>query len=136
MRKVTVISLALFLFLTKVAVAQDAEDKARYAAEQWIVLVDDGQYEQSWKESAKSFQVWITSEEWQKRAAEDRGRLGRKTFRKLKEIKSSTSAKGQPAGQILVKYQSSFEKKKNIVEMVTTVLEDDGVWRVSSYVFE
>ena len=54
MRKVTVISLALFLFLTKVAVAQDAEDKARYAAEQWIVLVDDGQYEQSWKESAKS----------------------------------------------------------------------------------
>jgi Protein of unknown function (DUF4019) len=137
MRKVAVLSLVLFLSITKLAVAQDAEDKARYAAEQWIVLVDDGQYEQSWKESAKSFQAWITADEWQKRAAADREKLGRKLNRKLKDIKESNSAKGRPQGQyIFVKYQSSFEKKKNLVETITTVLEPDGVWRVSGYVFE
>ncbi len=136
MRKLAVLSLVLFLAITKLAVAQDAEDKARFAAEQWIVLVDDGQFEQSWKEAAKPFQAWISSEEWQKKAAADRERLGHKEYRKLKEIKSSSSVKGQPAGQyVFVKYQSSFDKKKNVTETVTTVLEPDGVWRVSGYIF-
>lgn len=137
MRKLTVLSLVIFLTLTKLAVAQEAEDKARFAAEQWIVLVDDGQYEQSWKEASKSFQSWITADDWLKKAAADRQQLGPKLRRRLKEIKPSDSAKGQPQGQyVFVKYQSSFEKKKKLVETITTVLEPDGVWRVSGYVFE
>lgn len=135
MRKLVVLSLVLFLALTKLTVAQEAEDKGRFAAEQWIVLVDDGQYEQSWKEAGKTFQAWITSEEWQKRAAEERGRFGRKTGRKLKDLKESTNPHGLPSGQyVFVKYQSSFEKKKKVSETIAAVLEGDGTWRVASYV--
>lgn len=136
MRKLAIVFLVLFLAFTKLAVAQDAEDKARFAAEQWIVLVDDGQYDQSWKEAAKSFQTWITSEDWQKKAAADRTQMGHKTSRKLKELKASNSAKGMAAGQyVYVKYQSSFENKKTVTETITTVLEGDGTWRVASYTF-
>jgi len=134
MRKLAVLSLILFLAFAKLAVAQDAEDKARFAAEQWIVLVDDGQYDESWKEAAKSFQQWITSDEWQKKAAADRTQMGHRTSRKLKELKASNSAKGMAAGQyVYVKYQSTFENKKTATETITTVLEGDGVWRVASY---
>lgn len=134
MRKLAIVSFVLFLALTKLAVAQDAEDKARFAAEQWIVLVDDGQYEQSWKEAAKSFQAWITSEEWQKKADAERTQMGHKTSRKLKELKATNNAKGLAAGQyVYVRYQSSFENKKTALETVTTVLEPDGTWRVASY---
>ena len=137
MKKLAILYLILLLLATNVAIAQAPEDRARFAAEQWIVLVDDGQYEESWKESSKVFQDAIPMDNWQKKAAADRGQLGAKQSRKLKDIKSgSAAAKGLPAGQyVQVKYQSSFANKKTVTEVVTAVLESDGTWRVAAYSF-
>lgn len=134
MTKRAILFLTLLLVVSNLAVAQDAEDKARFAAEQWIVLVDDAQYTQSWKEAAKGFQDAISSADWEKKASSERAQLGTKQSRKLKEIKSTNAAKGLPAGQyVLVRYQSAYEKKKIALETVTAVREGDGIWRVIAY---
>ena len=117
------------------ALAQAPEDKARFAAEQWIVLVDDGQYDESWKEASKIFQDATSKDDWQKQADSSRAALGHRTSRKLKEIKTgSQGLKGLPFGQyIQVKYQSTYEKKKQVLETVVAILEADGNWRVAAY---
>ncbi len=133
MRK-TAFLMIVFLLAVRLAVAQAPEDKARFAAEQWIVLVDDGQYEQSWKEAAKLFQDAVTASDWQAKARAERDQLGTRASRKLKEIKSASTVKGLPAGQyVQVKYQSAYEKKKAATETVIAVLEPDGTWRVAAY---
>ena len=133
MRKPAVV-LTCLLLLVSAAMAQAPEDKARFAAEQWIVLVDDGQYEQSWKEAAKLFQDSVSSSDWQKKADADRAQLGPKQSRKLKDVKAATGAKGLPNGRYFqVKYQSSFANKKVATETITAVLEADGNWRVAAY---
>ncbi len=131
-------SLVVLLLLTSIAsFAQSSEDLGRHAAERWIVLVDDQQYDQSWKEAAKLFQSSLSIEQWQKEAAERRSQIGSKNSRKLKDLKTTTSAKGLPAGQyVVVKYQSSFAKKKNATETVVAVVEPDGAWRVAAYSLE
>jgi len=134
MRKTAVICVISLLFVAKLALAQAPEDRARFAAEQWIVLVDDHQYDQSWKEASKVFQELMTTEQWQKKASADREQLGEKHSRKLVDIKTPRTVKGLPAGQyVQVKYQSSFENKKSATETVTAVLEGDGSWRVAAY---
>lgn len=131
-------ALLVLLLLTSIAsLAQSSEDLGRHAAERWIVLVDDQQYEQSWKESAKLFQNAISSEQWQKEEAQRRSQLGIKNSRKLKDLKTTNSAKGLPSGQyVVVKYQSSFAKKKNATETIVAVMEPDGAWRVAAYSLE
>jgi Protein of unknown function (DUF4019) len=134
MRKIAVLSLLVICFTARLALAQDAEDKARFAAEQWIVLVDDGQYDQSWTEASKTFQSATTKEDWSKKAQADRTFMGSKLARKLKEVKPVNAVKGLPSGQyIQVKYQSSYTNKKQALETVVAVNED-GNWRVAAYI--
>ena len=133
MRKSALLLLVLVLSV-KIVSAQGPDDKARFAAEQWIVLVDDGQYDESWKEAAKIFQDSNPQSDWQKKAQTERTQIGQKTSRRLKDLKSAGSVKGLPAGQYyLVRYQSSFTNKKTALETITTVLEADGTWRVAAY---
>ncbi|HVZ19079.1 MAG TPA: DUF4019 domain-containing protein [Terriglobales bacterium] len=134
MRKTVISSLCVLLLLSLAAQAQAPEDKARFAAEQWIVLVDDGQYDESWKEAAKVFQDSVSSSDWQKKTEAERTQLGPRESRKLKDIKPGPGAKGLPGGQyVQVKYQSSFANKKVATETITAVLESDGNWRVAAY---
>ena len=134
MRKLVILSAFVLYISIHAAVAQGPEDKARFAAEQWIVLVDDGQFEQSWKEASKIFQDANPSPEWQKKTESDRAQMGSKQSRKLKDIKPINTAKGLPSGQYyMVKYLSSYANKKTATETIMAVLDGDGTWRVASY---
>ena len=134
MRKYLVLLISLLLLMSLGAVAQAPEDRARFAAEQWIVLIDDGQYSQSWKEASKLFQSAVPAEEWEKKAQAERAQLGAKQSRKLKDIKAAGTVKGLPAGQyIQVKYLAAYANKKVANETITTVQEGDGNWRVVAY---
>jgi Protein of unknown function (DUF4019) len=133
MRKLAFLLLT-FLVTVRVASAQGPEDKARFAAEQWVVLVDDGQYDESWKEASKVFQDLNPAPDWQKKTEADRAQLGPKQSRKLKDVKSLNSVRGLPSGQyVMVKYQSSYANKKTATETITAVLDGDGNWRIAAY---
>ena len=110
------------------------EDKAQSAAETWLTLVDEGDYENSWKSAARLFQGAVTKEQWKQVAAGTREPLGKLVSRKLKSRTTSRSLPGAPDGTyVVIQFDTVFEKKASAIETVTPMLDSDGFWRVSGY---
>jgi hypothetical protein len=110
------------------------EDLAQSAAETWLTLVDDGEYEDSWDSAAKLLQGAVTKEQWKQVAAGTREPLGKLVSRKLKSRTTSKSLPGAPDGMyVVIQFDTVFEKKASAVETVTPMLDSDGFWRVSGY---
>ncbi len=128
-------SLVLIGGCTKKADDHTAEKQAAVqAAEQWLSLVDSGQYDQSWEEAASLFKSHITQEQNAKSIKPVREPLGALVSRKVLAQQYTTSAPGAPDGQyVIIQFQTSFENKKQAIETVTPMLDKDGVWRVSGY---
>jgi hypothetical protein len=54
--------------------------------------------------------------------------------RKLNSAKFETSMPGAPDGQsVVIRFETSFQRKKSAIETVTPMLDSDGHWRVSGY---
>jgi hypothetical protein len=118
------------------AVAQDPgkEKAAVAAAEEWLSLVDSGNYGQSWREAAVYFKNAVTEEKWAQSLKAVRNPLGKLISREVKSTIYSTSLPGAPDGEyVVIQFEASFENKKSAVETVTPMLEKDGSWRVSGY---
>ena len=98
------------------------DDRAR----QWLVLVDDRNYAQSWSEAAKAFQNRRKAAAWSKEATTTRVPLGAVASRGLKSIDLS---RGNSA---VIRYNSVFAHKAAAVETVTLGFEN-GSWSVTDY---
>jgi len=60
--------------------------------------------------------------------------IGKNISRKLQSKLYLTSLPGGPDGEyVVIKFDSSFEYKKNALETVTPMLDKDGKWRISGY---
>ena len=95
-------------------------------AKQWLVLVDDKNYAQSWSESGKAFQNRQKTDAWAKEAGSRREPLGAVASRSLKSIDLSRS------NIAVIKYDSVFAHKAAAVETVTLSFENGG-WLVTDY---
>ena len=125
-----------FLLMTGVAGAQapEKEKAATTAAEQWLALVDAGNYAGSWTEAAGFFKNAVTQEKWVQSLKAVREPLGKLISRTVKSTTYATSLPGAPDGEyVVVQFETSFENKKSAIETVTPTLEKDGKWRVSGY---
>jgi len=98
------------------------DDRAR----QWLVLVDDKNYAQSWTTASKAFQNRIKTDAWAKQEAAGRETFGAVASRNLKSIDLSRS------NVAIVKYDTVFARKAAAVETVTLTFENGG-WSVTDY---
>ena len=98
------------------------DDRAR----QWLVLVDDKNFPQSWKDAGKAFQSRQTADAWASDANNKRVPLGAVASRDLKSIDLSRN------NVAVIRYDTSFAKKTGTVETVTLTYENNG-WAVSDY---
>lgn len=98
------------------------DDRAR----QWLVLVDDKNYVQSWNEAGKAFQAHQKNDAWAKEAGTLREPLGAVASRGLKSIDLSRN------NVAVIKYDSVFAHKAAAVETVTLDFENGG-WSVTDY---
>ncbi|HVV26670.1 MAG TPA: DUF4019 domain-containing protein [Rhizomicrobium sp.] len=98
------------------------DDRAR----QWLVLLDDKNYAQSWSEAGSSFKARRKTDAWAKDAAEKRAPLGAVASRDLKSIDLS---RGNTA---VIRYDTVFARKAAAVETVTLSFENNG-WSVADY---
>ena len=106
--------------------------KARAAADAWLVLTDTGQYQQSWEQTAASFQASVTNTHWQSALQAVRLPLGKLRTRVFKGATYTRSLPGAPDGEyVVIQYESSFKHKAFAVETVTPSREKDGSWRVA-----
>jgi len=140
MRRITPpLALTLMFSIPVVALAgpkpeEIAVQRAQTAAEAWLTLVDQSQYEQSWDQAAKLFKGAVTREKWAEAAKGVREPLGKLVARRLSTAKYAESLPGAPDGKyVIIQYDTSFESKKSAVETVTPMLDPDGAWRVSGY---
>ena len=95
-------------------------------AKQWLVLLDDKNYAQSWSEAGKAFQNRQKTNAWAADAVKRREPLGSVASRGLKSIDLSRS------NVAVVKYDSVFAHKASVVETITLSFENDG-WLVTDY---
>jgi hypothetical protein len=95
-------------------------------AKQWLVLVDDKNYAQSWSEAGKAFQNRQKTDAWAADAAKRREPVGAVASRGLKSIDLSRS------NIAVIKYDSVFAHKASAVETVTLSFENGG-WVVTDY---
>jgi len=107
---------------TVTAVTPTPDDRAR----QWLVLVDDKNYAQSWSEASKAFQSRQKTDSWATEAGAKRTPLGAVASRDLKSIDLSRE------NTAVIRYDTVFAHKAQAVETVTLDFENGG-WSVTDY---
>ena len=104
------------------------------AARQWLNLVDEGEYAQSWTEAAAYFKSAVKQEQWKQSLKAVRKPFGKLVSREVKTQSYRTSLPGAPDGQyVVIQFETSFENKKSAIETVTLMMDKGGKWRVSGY---
>jgi hypothetical protein len=122
------------VFAAPVRAADKPEDLAQSAAESWLKLTDSGNAGASWDQAAKLFKGAVTREQWTQALAGVRPPLGKVVSRKVTSRQYSEKVPGAPDGKyVTIQYETVFENKASAVETITTMLDPDGVWRVSGY---
>jgi len=113
---------------------EQIEEKAVSASLAWLQLVDDGQYGASWDSASVLFKRAVEKEQWRRQLSAVRGPLGALKSRKLMSKQFTTSLPGAPDGKyVVIQYETSFEKKRLAIETITSMLDQDGTWRVAGY---
>jgi hypothetical protein len=114
--------------------ADKPEKEAQAAAEQWLALIDAGQFAESWQATASVFQAAVSQPQWKSSLESVRKPLGTLVSRKLKSAKYSKKLPGAPDGEyVVLQFTTSFTNKNGAVETVTPMLDKDGKWKVSGY---
>jgi hypothetical protein len=98
------------------------DDRAR----QWLVLVDDKNYAQSWSEAGTTFKAKQKADGWATDAGNRRAPLGAVASRGLKSIDLSRN------NTAVIRYDTVFARKAAAVETVTLNFENGG-WAVVDY---
>ena len=129
---------ALICILTAFAgVAYSADEKekaATDAATQWLVLVDSGQYAESWFQGASFLRGAVSKEQWKNALDTVRAPLGKVESRQLKSATLATKVPNAPSGEyVILQFETTFERAPGMIETVTPMLEKDGKWKVSGY---
>ena len=107
---------------TVTAATPTPDDRAR----QWLILVDDKNYAQSWSQAGKAFQAKQKADAWAAAAVDKRGALGAVASRDLKSIDLGRT------DIAVVRYDTVFARKAQAVETVTLAFENGG-WQVTDY---
>ena len=104
------------------------------AAEDFLLLLDTGQYGQSWDTAASLFQKQVPKEAWIKQISGLLPAFGAVKNRTITSAQYSTTLPGAPDGEyVVIQYRSAFANKEQAVETIPPMLDKDGQWRVSGY---
>jgi len=104
------------------------------SAEQWLALVDDGKYGESWDEAASSFKGSLPRDKWVEMLGGSRPSFGKVLQRTVKTQTPATALPGAPDGEyVVIQFETKFEHKAGAIETITPSKEKDGTWRVSGY---
>lgn len=108
--------------------------EAAKAAQDYVQLIDQGRYAESWTSGAKIFQGTITQKEWETALKMARKRLGDVKSRTVKDERPAWDPKGLPKGPyMVVEYNTSFTRAPQSGELLTLMREPNGSWKVLTY---
>jgi len=130
-------AIAIIILLTAFSPCYASEDEipqAVEAAQTWLALIDTAAFGDSWEAAAEYFKNAVPKKTWEQQLKAVRGPLGELVSRELKQTQYTTSLPGAPDNEyVVITFETSFKNKKEAVETVTPLKENDGIWRVSGY---
>lgn len=113
--------------------AAEKEAAGRVAAAGWLSLLDRRDWGTAWETSSAVFRGAVPLARWMDAVPKVRTDLGALVERTPTESVYRTELEGRPPGDyVSVVFTSKFEQRE-IEEVVTTVREPDGRWRVTGY---
>lgn len=106
-------------------------------AENWLQLVDQENYDQSWHTASPMLKTPIPLQTWINLTQNIRKPLGEVRSRKILEQKSVKDPANRPKGDYMaLAYATSFSHKNEGHELVTLFQESDGQWQVLKYIVQ
>lgn len=125
---------------------ETTEQAAVSAAEKWLALIDAGEFEESWEQTASVFKSGISEKDffksgvskrqWQSSLKAAQHSLGKAVLRRLKSRRYTEELPWEPdAEYAVIDYETTFERQPKRTETVILMKESDG-WRVSGYNFK
>ena len=109
------------------------ENAGKMAAQGWLLLLDRNDWGTAWDASSAVFRQSVPLGNWMDAVPKVRQPFGPLVERQAVEAIYKTSLPGRPEGQyVTVMFASKF-KNQEVKELVTTVRESDGRWRVTGY---
>jgi hypothetical protein len=110
------------------------EKAGEIAAHAWLLLLDRKDWGTAWDASSGVFRQSVPLGTWMDNIPKLRDPLGRFIERQPGEAIYKRTLAGRPdADYVTVEFTSKFDKKPVVQELVTTVRESDGRWRVTGY---
>jgi RNA polymerase sigma-70 factor (ECF subfamily) len=104
------------------------------AVKDWLKLIDNGDYAQSWKVASHSFRR-TSQEDWIQTVEMMRQPLGKLVSRKLISKSQTKPVVGlADTASFNASFESSFDQAKNAVETIVFTLAADGQWKAAAYV--
>jgi len=111
----------------------EKEAAGKLAAAGWLVLLDRRDWGRAWETSSSVFRGAVPLPAWMDGIPKVREPLGAFIERTPTDSAFKTELQGRPSGEyVTVVFQSRFDKRET-VEVVTTVRDADGKWRVTGY---
>ncbi len=113
----------------------NAEKQAagRQAAVAWLAQLDQRDWKGAWDGSAALFRTNVKVDHWMENIPKVRDPLGQFFARSPIETGFRTEIPGQPPGEYVTTVFNSRFSNRQLQEMVTTIREADGRWRVTGY---
>jgi hypothetical protein len=111
----------------------EAEKAAQTAAHAWLLVLDRKDWGTAWDASSAMFRQSVPLPTWMDAVPKVREPFGALVERQPVEAVYRTTLPGRPDGHyVTVLFNSKFDKQL-VREVVTTMREPDGRWRVTGY---
>lgn len=110
-----------------------AKQAAQTAAQSWLEMIDDDDYDESWDEASALLQKQIEREKWIQEGRELRKTVKTLSGRTRTMVQYRDSIQHAPSDGpfVILKYRSTSEEGR-FEELLLTVREDD-TWKVAGY---
>lgn len=126
--------LGLMLAIVAACTSDEIETSPQLAAEAFLSLVDQGNYQESWSEASTWLRDKVDANQWAEHARGYRQPLGIVEGGKLNSVEFHDSLEDMPAGSYaFVFFDSTLADNGSTSEMVGLMLDDDATWRVIGY---
>ena len=125
-----IFTVTLIICTSMIAHAGDRE--AMTAAEEWLALVDAGDYNQSWLTANKTLKEQSEKDDWANYLKAIREPLGKIISRKVTRSRTVSQIQRMPEGEYFqVQFEVKFVNKSGMERM--TVAKEGGGWKVAGY---
>lgn len=112
----------------------DKEAAGQLAAGGWLSLLDRQDWGRAWEGASAVFRASVPLPAWMDGIPKVRQPLGPLLERVPVDAVHKTALAGRPDGNyVTAVFASKFANKADAQELVTTVLDADGKWRVTGY---